>query len=289
MSFSSELKSEICKIKPSGCCAFSELYGILLFSKTFKNDTSFFSTDRQDIAKRISDITKSVYNFMPKIDMSLGRYSLSADIINVATLYTDIVSVEYITDVFNCDNCFTAFVRGAFLVSGTVTDPEKDFHIEIKTLREEVAISLQSVLLSKGLNARISKRKQQHLVYFKGSENVSDFITFLGGYKKSLDVIDVAVVKELRNKINRAKNCETANIGKTVNAAIKQREAIDILKKAGRLSGLSDELKIAADIRYNNPDMSLTEMSAKCGISRSGLNHRLNRLISLANEIKDVK
>lgn len=284
MSFSSDVKNELCKIKPSSCCEFSQLYGMLLFCKYFDNNDIFFSTDNKEISQKASQLIKCVYSINPETLVKSGRYVLSADIIDVATIYTDIVAIEYITDAFTCESCLSAFVRGAFLVAGTVTDPEKNFHAEIKTLREEVAISLQSVLSTSGLNARLSKRKEHYIVYFKGSESVSDFLTFIGVYKKSLEVIDVALVKELRNKVNRAKNCETANIGKTVDAAIKQREAINILQKCGKFSSLSDELKFAANLRIDNPEMSLTELTRVCGISKSGLNHRFNKLIALAKE-----
>lgn len=287
MSFSSDVKNELCRIKPPNCCAYAQLYGMLLFCKHFANDDIFFTADKKEISNRVSAIIKHIYGFNPKLILKSGRYALSSDIINVATMYTDIIEKEYITDVFSCDECLSAFTRGAFLASGTVTDPEKDFHAEIKTNREEVAISLQSVLISGGLNARLSKRKEQYVVYFKGSERVSDFLTFIGAYKNSLEVIESSIVRELRNKVNRAKNCETGNIGKTVNAAVKQKNAISVLQKCGKYSSLSDELKFAAELRINNPDMSLTELSALSGISKSGLNHRLNRLIEIAKEYKN--
>lgn len=286
MSFSSDVKNELCRIKPNDCCSYAQLYGMLLFCKNFSNNDIFFSADRKEISNRLLSIIKQIYGFSPKIILKSGRFALTSDIINVATVYTDIIEKEYITDAFYCDDCLANFTRGAFLVSGTITDPEKSFHAEIKTSREEVAISLQSVLINSGLNARLSKRREQYVVYFKGSEKVSDFLTFIGAYKKSLEVIEASMVNELRNKVNRAKNCETGNIGKTVNAAVKQKEAIIVLQKCGKYSSLSDELKSAAELRLNNPDMSLNELSSLSGISKSGLNHRLNRLIELAKEYK---
>lgn len=287
MSFSSDVKNELCKIKPVECCGYAQLYGMLLFCKNFSNNDIFFSSDKKETANRLSAIIKQVYGFNPKVIDKSGKFALTSDIIHVATLYTDIIEKEYITDTFYCDDCLAGFTRGAFLVAGTITDPEKSFHAEIKTAREEVAISLQSVLANVGLNARLSKRKEQYVVYFKGSEKVSDFLTFIGAYKKSLEVIESSIVNELRNKVNRAKNCETGNIGKTVNAAVKQKEAIVALQNCGKYSSLSEELKSAAELRVNNPDMSLNELSLLSGISKSGLNHRLNRLIELAKEYKN--
>ena len=284
MSFSADVKTEICRIKPTNCCRYAELYGILLFSHNFNNDDIFFYTDRKDIAERCASLIFSVYRFKPAIFEYKGGYGLKTNIINVGKLFTDFIMIEYITDTFGCEGCFSTFLRGAFLSAGTVTDPMKDFHWELKTPNEAVAISVQSLLSSQGFNAHLSKRRNYHIIYFKGNENVSDILALIGSSKKALEVIDAGMIKEMRNKVNRAKNCETANIGKTVNAMIRQVNAINKLKSEGRLNNLSEELQFAASIRLDNPDMSLTELSKLCGISRSGLNHRLNRLIELSEE-----
>ena len=284
MSFSADIKTELLKVKAQSCCAFSELYGLFLFSKVFTNSDIFFSTDREDIAKKAKELIKTVYNITPTLQLNDGRYNLSADIINVGKIYLDVISQEYITDAFVCEGCFSAFVRGAYLSAGTATDPTKDFHIEVKTKQETVAISLNSIFTSLGFNVHVSKRGNYHLVYAKGSENVSDIITLMGAQKKALQVIDCAMEREMRNKVNRIKNCETANIDKTIEAVIKQTTAIKKLKKSGKLSMLSDELKQVAELRLQNPEMSLSELSKLCGISRSGLNHRFKKLIELSNE-----
>ena len=284
MSFSAEVKTEICKLKPTDCCRYAELYGILLFSRNFKNEDLFFHTDRGDVAERCTSLISSVYGFKPVLIEQKGGYSLKSNIINVGKLFADFITIEYITDTFGCEGCFSAFLRGAFLSAGTVTDPQKGFHLEIKTLNEAVGISVHSLLVTQGFNAHLSKRRDYHIVYFKGNESVSDFLALIGASKKALEVIDAGMIKEMRNKVNRAKNCEMANIGKTVNAMIKQVEAINKLISDGRLNNLSEELQLAAKIRLENPDLSLTDLSKLCGISRSGLNHRLNRLIELSEE-----
>ena len=284
MSFSADVKTELTRVKAQGCCAFSELYGLFLFSKNFSNSDTLFSSDREDITKKAKQLIKTVYNVTPTMSILNGRYALSLDIINAGEIYLDVISQEYITDAFVCEGCFSAFVRGAYLASGTATDPNKDFHIEFKTIKESVAISLNSIFSSLGFNTHVSKRGNSHLVYAKGSENVSDIITLMGAQKKSLEVIDCAMEREMRNKVNRIKNCETANIDKTIEAVIKQTTAIKNLKKSGKLTHLSDELKQAAQLRLENPEMSLSELSKLCGVSRSGLNHRFKKLIELSNE-----
>ena len=284
MSFSAEVKTEICKIRPTDCCIYAELYGILLFSRNFQNDDMFFYTERNDVAERCSTLISSIYRFKPAIFEHKGGYGLKSDIISVGNLYADFVTTEYITDAFECDSCFASFLRGAFLSAGTVTDPLKNFHAEVKTANEAVGISVHSLLVTLGLNAHLSKRRGYHVIYFKGNESVSDFLALIGASKKALEVIDAGLIKEMRNRVNRAKNCETANIGKTVNAMLRQVNAINKLIASGRLTTLSEELQFAAKLRIENPDMSLSDLSKLCGISRSGLNHRLSKLIELSED-----
>lgn len=288
MSFSSDVKTEICKAKVSGCCGYAELYGILLFSTKFSNEDVFYKTDRKDVCEKLSELIKDNYRFTPEMIYDKGNYSLKSDIINAATVYTDIVTKEYITDAFFCDGCLSAFVRGAFLSSGTVTDPKKDFHAEIKTKTETVAISVNSLLESRGLKSHLSKRGEYYLVYFKSSEGVSDFITFLGS-NKSLQIIESGIYRDVRSRVNRIKNCETANIGKTVVAAVRQNNAIAFLEGKGVLQNLSKELIQAATVRKEFPELSLAELSKVCGVSKSGLNHRLAKLVSIAESYSNTK
>lgn len=284
MSFSSDIKAEAGKLKPADCCQYAELYGILLLSRTFCNADIFYSSPIEEVAERCRSLIKGIYGFRPELLKDRGNWALKAGILEVAKVYTDFITTEYITDAFGCQNCLSAFARGAFLSAGTATDPQKDFHLEIKTPSEPVAISMQSIFSSAGMNAHLSHRQKNYLVYFKGSSSVSDFLAFIGASKTALTVIDCSVEREMRGMVNRRRNCETANIGKTVDAVIRQTHAIETLKKSGRLYLLSDELQTAARLRTENPELSLGELSKICNISRSGLNHRFQRLITLAAE-----
>ncbi len=286
MSFSAELKTELCKIKISGCCEYAELYGMFLLSRNFSNDDIFFYSDIKEITDKAERLIRSIYGFRPERIMHKGNFALKGDIINVGKIYADFITIQYITDVISCESCFDSFMRGAFLTGGTITDPNKSFHAEIKTKFETVAISLEALFATKQLKAGISKRGDYFVVYFKGNERVSDFLALLGDSKKALEVIDVAMTNYMRNKVNRIKNCETANIGKTVNAAVRQNRAITLLIKRGAFENLSEELKEVALLRKENPEMSLNELTKLCGLSRSGLNHRLNKIIEIADNLK---
>ena len=289
MSFSSDVKIELCKQKASDCCEYAELYGIFLLSRSFSNSDIFYYSDRKEITNKCASLIKSVYGIKVEHCMFNGNYALKSDIISVGKIYADFIMVDFITDVFNCDVCFEAFIRGAFISGGSITDPNKSLHAEIKTQYETVGISLLNLLKSRKINAHLSKRSNYHIVYFKGNENISDLLALMGASRKALEVIDVGLIKEMRNKVNRIKNCETANIGKTVDASIKQTKAIKKLKKHGMLETLPDELRIIANLRLENPEMSLGELAKNCALSRSGINHRLNKLISISEKIEEVK
>ncbi len=286
MSFSGELKTELCKIKISGCCEYAELYGMFLLSRNFSNEDIFFSSDMKEISDKAARLVKSLYGFNPERIIYKGNYALKGNIINVGKIYADFITVQYVTDVIVCEKCFDSFMRGAFLTGGTITDPNKSFHAEIKTKFETVALSLEALFATKQLKSGLSKRGDYFVVYFKGNEKVSDFLALLGDSKKALEVIDVAMLNDMRNRVNRIKNCETANIGKTVNAAVKQNRAINKLMKTGAFENLSEELKQVALLRNQNPEMSLNELTKLCDLSRSGLNHRLNKIIEIAENLE---
>jgi len=285
MSFSAELKTELCKVKISDCCEYAELYGIFLLSRNFSNDDIFFFSDIKEITDKCASLIYSIYKIKPEKIIHKGNYALKSDIISVGKIYADFITVQYITDVFECEGCFESFIRGAFLSGGSITDPKKGFHAEIKTKFETVALSLEALFATRQLKASISKRSGYFVVYFKGNEKISDLLALMGASKKALEVIDIAMLNEMRNKVNRMKNCETANIGKTVNASVRQTHAIIKIMEAGIFEALPEELKLAADLRIANPDMSLNDLTKLCGMSRSGLNHRLNKLCEIADNI----
>jgi len=186
------------------------------------------------------------------------------------------------------NNSFGIFAAGIFLSCGSVNDPSKEYHLEFAAPCELLAQELKQLLLDIGVNAKIFIRKNMYIVYIKGSESIEDTLTFMGAQQCTIELMNVKIFKDVRNKANRIANCDSANIDKVINAALKQIEDIKIIESKIGLENLSDELREIAELRLENTDMSLQEIgnSLKIPISRSGVNHRFKKLAKIADEIR---
>jgi len=187
--------------------------------------------------------------------------------------------------------CVYAFLRGAFLAVGSVTDPKKDYHLEFASPHQQLCRDLLALMEGLGLNPKYMTRKGSGIVYFKESEQIEDLLTMMSATNSSLEIMGVKILKNIRNKANRVTNCETANITKTVDAASLQLEMIEIIYRKAGLDSLPPELREIALERMNNPDMSLRELGEQLSppLSRSGVNHRLARLKKIADELRGIK
>ncbi len=176
-------------------------------------------------------------------------------------------------------------MRGAFLSCGTVTDPQKDYHLEFSVAHRRLAQDLVTLLEEiEGLRIQpsVTRRKGSYVVYIKGSEQIADLLTFMGAPSASMALMQAKMVKEVRNYVNRTTNFETANIDKTASASARQVAAIHGLEETVGLEQLPEDLREMAYLRLQNPDMSLRELGEALSISRSGANHRIQRLMELA-------
>ena len=198
------------------------------------------------------------------------------------------MSDSFIDDsLFLRECCFAAFIRGVFLACGNINDPSKEYRLEFNVKKETLALELQAHLLTAGINLKSTKNGKGLKLYTKDSAVIEDLLTLMGAQKHSLMIMDTKIMKSVKNNINRARNCDSANISKTVEASIKQRTAIEYLKKTDRLESLPHELLAVATLRLQNPDATLKEL---CKISPepltlSGLNHRLNKIIEIYENI----
>ena len=181
--------------------------------------------------------------------------------------------------------CLAAFLRGVFLSCGSLTDPNKEYRLEFVCPSHLMAQYLYGFLSGIIENPKIAERDGVYYVYYKHSEAVEDMLTLVGAANAALEVMEIKVEKDMRNKLNRVNNFENANLAKTVNAAVDQTEAIEKIIAAGKLDSLSEALRETAVLRKDNPDSSLSQLCEISGCSRSGLNHRLKRLIEIANEL----
>ena len=190
------------------------------------------------------------------------------------------------------DECVKYFLRGAFLVCGSVTSPEKEYHLEFVVPHKKLSEDLQKIISEineLAISPKIVRRKGNYIVYIKGSENVTNTITYMGGQMSAIEIIQNNIYKSVRNAVNRKTNSETANLKKTALASAKQIQAINIIKNKRGLEHLPDDLREIALIRLEFPEYNLREIGAalKEPLTRSGVNHRIQRILEIAEELSD--
>lgn len=285
MSFSTDVKEELSKISnlANKQCVRLEFIG---YSKS--SNVSIF-----DNMLRFS--TESEYN--------INRFGKLLNNLNVDDYQIELQGKSYviisknkdILDIVKKDNVSTsndveekAFVRGCFLGSGSINNPENNYHIEI-TLKEEQYASLVLEILNKyNIHFKMLEKSNGYSIYSKDGEEISKFLAFIGANSAVLKFEDIRVYRDMRNNVNRIVNCETANLSKTVDAAVKQIEAIKLINAKGKFTELSNNLKEIAELRIKNPEVSLTELGKMTNppIGKSGVNHRLKAIIKFAEELK---
>ena len=183
--------------------------------------------------------------------------------------------------------CKRAYLRGAFLAAGSISDPKKSYHFEIVCEDEGKAGQLQELMSSFQLDAKMISRKGHEIIYLKEGSQIVDALNVMGAHVALMDLENVRILKEMRNDVNRRVNCETANIHKTVSAAYRQQEAIRFLKERGILSELPDQLQEIAFLRMEYPEASIKELGTYCvpEVGKSGVNHRLRKLEEMAERM----
>lgn len=177
------------------------------------------------------------------------------------------------------------FIREAFIKKGFINDPNKDYHLEILFKSKKKAEQLKNIIEGFDINIKLTKKDAQYMLYLKEGEEISSFLALMGANKAVIKFEEVRVIKETRNNINRLVNCETANINKTINAAVKQIESIKKLKKTKEFNKLSDNLKELANLRIENPDATYEELGKMLSkpIGKSGVSHRLDKIVKISN------
>lgn len=302
MSFSSDTKNEICRA-PIGkkCCALSEAYGVLLYCNTFSVREIRVVTEHRAFGDRLTELFQAAFG--PGFGFDISPEPSAAEgklifIVNEEKKLEDIFSrygyeprkmlAHHINlGIFEDDCCRVSFMRGAFLAGGSVTNPEKRYHLELATDHYNVSREAYSVLLEMGFSPKDTVRNGNYVIYFKQSEAIEDFLTTVGAPVAAMEIMSAKVEKDLRNSVNRRVNCDTANVSKTVDAAAGQLEAIRNIEKTIGLDSLPQKLYETALLRIVNPEASLSELAelAHPKVSRSCLNHRLRKLIEIAGGI----
>ena len=180
------------------------------------------------------------------------------------------------------------FLRGAFLACGVVTDPNKSYHLEFSVGDKEKSKELHRIITESGMKVKTSCRKDKYILYSKDSEAIADILTYIGAMLSSMEVMNAKIYKDVRNNVNRAVNCETANIDKTIEAGRKQAAAIEMIENTKGLGFLSEDLRKIAEIRKETSDLSLSDIGKMVDppISRSGVYHRLKKICEIAEGLK---
>ena len=299
ISFSGAAKAEICRVFPQrNCCALAECFGILLYCNSFSANNIKIITESREFAQFLPKIFKKAFGVefdsfpslespgklvfqiteAEKIARIMERCGFSPE--DTLVLHVNLPLVED-------DCCKNAFLRGAFLAGGSVTDPGKCYHMELATTHKSVALETWVLLRELGdANTKSAQRSGGHVLYIKQSDLISDFLTFLGAPVAGMGIITAKLEKELNNKVNRRCNCDDANASKVVEAAQEQLAAIRILEDLGVVEKLPVKLRQAALARKAHPYSALSELAEMMDppITKPAMNHRLKRLVEFAKE-----
>lgn len=283
MSFSTDVKEELSKLSnlADKDCVKAELYGYINTANIFKSSNSIkFTTESEYNINRFSKLLNNVNILEYSIDLVGKNYSIMVhkkDKMKLDSLYENY-------EISTRENEEKSFVRGAFLGSGSINNPKNKYHIEIILNDLKIAEMIIEILKKYGVIFKILNNKTKISIYSKDGEEISKFLAFIGANTAVIKFEEIRVYRDMRNNVNRIVNCETANLNKTVNAAIKQIEAIKKLQKEGKFNSLPDNLKELANLRIENPEASLIELGQmlKEPIGKSGVNYRLNTIIKMA-------
>ena len=299
ISFSASAKAEACKIFPNRqCCALAQCFGILLYCNSFSSDGIKIITESRDFALLLPKLFKKAFNLNFDLFPSMAAPGkLIFQIIDedkIARImdafgfgFADTLALHVNLPIVEEDCCKAAFLRGAFLAGGSVTDPEKGYHMEIATTHLSVAretyVLMHEIM---GFSPKSARRGGGEVLYLKQSDLISDFLAFLGAPVAAMGIMEAKLEKELNNKVNRRCNCDDANTSKVVEAAQEQLAAIRVLKEKGILDKLPQKLQQAALAREENPESALSELAGMMEppITKPAMNHRLKKLVEMAKE-----
>lgn len=302
MSFASGIKSELLRIENKhDCCAAAELCGIMSYGVTIamKDKDAFrITTENAASARRCFALLKRLFGISGLILSSKGHGGKGKNSYSIVLSDKDetilktlgfkktgnkiTFSVNEKIEKNGC--CRRAFIRGAFLGGGSATNPEKEYHLEVATHEKKLSEDFTRLLEYYGIEAKTVIRKSSYVTYFKSSDEISDVLSVIGAHNSLMELMNIKILKETRNNVNRVVNCENANMDKTLDAAFIQIDAINRLKKTGRFERLPEGLKELSKLRLLYPDASLGELGSMMRITKSGVNHRFRKIVEIARE-----
>ena len=312
MTFSSKAKNEMCRINMKrSCCKLAELAALIhtcgsVQQVSGRKASLKLTTENASIARRIFMLIKDSYQLTPEVLVRRNRrlrknnsYVLLVPVSKVTSKILEDTCIRMPTIDDNMEIqldinpllvrkrcCKRSYLRGAFLGGGSVSDPEKAYHLEFVARSEKYGEALCDLINNLGLHAKLIERKNNYVVYLKEGEHIVNLLSLIGAHTALLNFENIRIYKDMRNNINRIVNCETANLGKTINASIRQIENIEYIRDRIGFSNLSPSLREIADLRIKYPDASLRELGDMLSpqIGKSGVNHRLRKLDKIAED-----
>ncbi len=316
MSFSSNVKQELSlHFGNARHCNIAELAAIINmcgYIGVFRNKICIkIQTENEFIARKYFTLLQKTFNIRSDVSVRIGcqqKKSVTYTILlchapdNEKLLMATGILIHDDNDIIRIDNkiypvtvnsvcCRRAYIRGAFLASGSISDPEKNYHLEFVHSSLQYCKQLKQLINSFGLDAKIVERKEHFVIYVKEGEQIADLLNIVEAHIALLQFENVRILKDMRNNVNRKVNCETANLNKTVSASVKQLEDIAFIQEKVGLQRLPPQLEEIAKIRLQYPDASLKELGALVtpAVGKSGVNHRLRKISSIAETIREGK
>lgn len=295
MSFSTEVKNELCRVSMQrACCTRAEAYGALLHATVFSHREIRLSTENAVVARRLQALLQRAFFVVCEPQQQGRKYQIVLEQPAQIGRIFDVLGYDrksHITYHLNRNEleeecCLASFLRGAFLMAGTVAGPDKKSHLELKSGHQSLAGEETSLLLDFGLSPKLAHRGGTCLLYFKDSASVEDFLTRIGAPHAAMALMEAKVEKNLRNTINRQVNCETANLVKTADAAARQIAAIRAVLDTRGEEAFPENLRETVHLRLAYPTDTLAELAQRFDppISKPGLSHRLKKITEFASK-----
>lgn len=299
MSFSQEVKSELLKHTDTARhCLIASLCAVVNLCGFCGGTDScvVIACENQSVVELAAELVSRLFNSKPYITSFENKPAivlLEVDADNVLSSCrlsgrgdTEEQPIDPLVVASDC--CKRAYLRTAFICCGSVTNPEKTYHLEFVNNDYYHALNLKELIAYFGIEAKIIERKNHYVVYLKEGEQIVDMLNLITAHKALMEYENKRILKEVRNNVNRIVNCETANLNKVVSASVKQREAIEYIKEKVGFSRLSPQLEEVARVRLENPDLSLKELGALLNppVGKSGVNHRLKKICEIAQQLK---
>lgn len=313
MSFSLEIKRELSRIEETqDCCKKSELAGLIragISLRTYQGKPRLlFITENASLSRHLFSRMKEIYKNSPDVFMMKTRrfrthavYQLEfthlmgdeiLDILNEMGIILRGNGEELNYNTIKIENrcCKRAYLRGGFLATGSISDPDRSYHLEVTFPDMLLADEYIRFLRDFGIESRQIVRKGHYLVYLKEGQEIVDFLNVIGAHGALMKLENIRIVKDMRNQVNRIVNCETANLEKTVNAALRQVDNIRYIADTRGLDSLPEGLREIACLRLENPDVSLSELGQMLNpiLSKSGVNHRLKKIDNIAESLRET-